>query len=520
MASMATEGQALTATSGPSSEVRPSSRAAGIALAAFGIGLIIQLLFYGVGLGVNLPLAVAVLLSAGWIARPGERARPPLTDAWLPLAALLLATFVALRGDVTVVALDAIGAIGLTGAALASFAGLRVVERPLADLAALGIEVAGSALARAAEVLMAALRWLPIGWFRESSGRATPVLRGLVIAIPLLVIFGVLFASADAVFGRLAGDLFRWNVDLGSLPGRGLLAALAAWVAAGLLAFVGSPRDAGVSADSVAAWQRRPRLGTTEALTVLVVLDLLSAIFVALQAAYLFGGRDTLEAGGLTYADYARRGFFELMTVAFAVGALILGMEAFVARRGRTYLAAAIGLVLLTLVILASAFLRLRLYQDAYGWTELRFYVLSAILWLALGSLGAVVALATGRTRWLLHGMLVVSIAFGLGFNAIGPVRYIAERNVERAIHPELVAAGGETGLDVSYLASLGDDAVAVLKVALPDLPPNVRQDAEAALASRADQLALDNGQRSWQAWNLSRERARSIDTSYSLLSR
>jgi hypothetical protein len=260
------------------------------------------------------------------------------------------------------------------------------------------------------------------------------------------------------------------------------------------------------------AWQRRARLGTAESVTVLVALDLLFAGFVALQATYLFGGGDTLAATGLTYAEYARRGFFELLAVALAIGALILALEGFVARRSRIYLAAAIGLVVLTLVVLASAYLRLRLYQDAYGWTELRFYVLAAIAWLAIGAVGAIYAILTDRTAWLLHGMLVLSVAFGLAFNLIGPVRFVAEQNVARALNPELVAPGGRGGLDVWYLASLGDDAIPVLAEAASRLPAAAdRQSVAIALEDRA--VYLSGTEHAWQAWNLSRERARSLLT-------
>jgi hypothetical protein len=248
--------------------------------------------------------------------------------------------------------------------------------------------------------------------------------------------------------------------------------------------------------------------------TVLVVLDLLFIGFVALQGAYLFGGRDTLEASGITYAEYARRGFFELLAVAFLVAGLILALEGFVRTRTRSYVLAAIGLVLLTIVVLASAFLRLRLYQDAYGWTELRFYVLAAIAWLAIGALIAVVTLARDQTRWLMHAMLVLSFAFGLAFNVIGPVRYIAEQNIDRAIHPELVAAGGETGLDVYYLAILGDDALSVLAEHRCALPGPLAQQASESLTMWKGWLGRDEAGKAWQAWNLSRELARDAPVS------
>jgi uncharacterized protein DUF4153 len=494
-------------------EPRGMTRAVPVVLGSLAFGLLAQLLFWDVGLGVNFPVAVAALLAAGWALRDPSRSRPRPADAWLPAVALTLAAFVALRGDTTLVVLDVLGVLGLTGAALASFGGPRVVERPLGGLLLLGGKVLAAALGGGAEPIDAARRVLPSGRLRDGIGRGAPILRGLLLAIPLLLLFAALFAAADAAFAKVAGDLFDWEVDLGSLPGRTIMALIMAWLAAGLLAFAVRGRQPAAEARLDAAWGRRPRLGTAEALTILIALDLLFAGFVALQATYLFGGGDTRADLGLTYADYARRGFFELLAVAFIVGALVLGLEGFVARRTRPYLALIIGLVALTLVVLASAFLRLRLYQDAYGWTELRFYVLAAIAWLALGAIGAVVAILTDRTRWLVHGLLALSVIFGLLFNLVGPVRFVAEQNVARALHPELVPAGGETGLDVWYLASLGDDAVAVLADALPRLPVADRPDAQGVLAQRRLMLEIDERGSAWQAWNLSRERARSLLT-------
>lgn len=483
----------------------------GISLVALAAGLLAQFLFVDAGFGINVLIATLALLLAGWVVRDRARPSPRLLDAWLAPGALILAAFVALRGDGTLVTLDVLGAIGLSGAALVSFGGLRVLERPftaIADLAgrlALSGIVGGTRPFAALGGLTSTLRG------HSRAGRFAPVLRGLLIAVPLVLVFVALFSSADAVFARITGDLFDWNLDLGSLPGRLALAAIVAWVAAGLLAFVATGEDRPPSTTTDAPASGRPHLGSAEAVTVLVVLDLLFIGFVVLQGAYLFGGRDTLDASGLTYAEYARRGFFELLAVAFLVAGLILVLEGFVRTRTRTYVLAAIGLVLLTIVVLASAFLRLRLYQDAYGWTELRFYVLAAIAWLAIGALIAAVTLARNQTRWLMHGMLVLSFVFGLAFNVIGPVRLIAEQNIQRAIHPELVAPGGETGLDVYYLAMLGDDALSVMAENLCALPGPLSKQAREAVTMWKGWLGRDAAGKVWQAWNLSRERARDM---------
>jgi hypothetical protein len=490
----------------------------GIGLAALAAGLLAQYLFVDAAFGINVPIATAALLAAGWLVRDQGMPAPRLTDAWLAPAALILATFVALRGDGTLVTLDVLGAIVLSGAALASFGGLRVLERPFAAIVGLAGRLALSGITAGARPLAVMASALPTMKGSARGGQVAPILRGLLIAAPLVVLFVFLFSSADVLFARITEDLLDWNVDLDSVPLRLALMALVAWVAAGLLAFVAKGEDQPARAASSATGLSRLRLGQAEAVTVLVVLDLLFIGFVALQAQYLFGGRDTLEASGITYAEYARRGFFELLAVAFVVGGLILALEAFVRARSRAYVAAAIGLVILTFGVLASAFLRLRLYQDAYGWTELRFYVLAAIIWLAIGAVTAVATLAANRTRWLIHGMLVLSVAFGLAFNVSGPVRLIAEQNVERAIHPELVARGGETGLDVYYLASLGDDALPVLNESICSLPSPFGVEAFHSVQIWTRSVVHDDAGRAWQAWNLSRERARELKVTESCL--
>jgi hypothetical protein len=488
-------------------------RAGAIGLAAVGIGLLVQLLFFDTGLGTNYPIAVAALLAAAWFVPQRPTRWPAIADAWLAGAAVALAAFVALRGDPTLIQLDVLGSVTLATLAIASFGGMAVVQRPFLRIVVLGLRVVVSAIGTGIAVLDGIRRQLPAARLRSGLEPASGVLRGLLLALPLLFLFIVLFSSADAVFGRLLQDLP--DLDLGQLPGRLTVAMLAAWLAAGLLAFV----SVGRGEDRITGSKAQKRwLGSTEAITVLVALDLLFAAFVAVQATYLFGGRDTLEAAGLTYSEYARRGFFELLAVAIVVGALVLGFEALVARRSRAYVIGIVVLICLTLMVLASAFLRLRLYQDAYGWTELRFYVLAAILWLAIGAAGAAACIVLDRTRWLPHGLLMLSVVFGLAFNVIGPVRFIAEQNVARLSDPNL-PADAHLRLDVAYLADLGDDAIAVVAERFPEgLPASSRETAQRVLADRAATLASDPAIDDWQAWNLSRERIRALLSQEGLL--
>ena len=485
---------------------RPLVRRAGLVLFVAGaIGLAGQLLFFEVAAGINLPIGLSLLALGGWLLRSAHR--PATIDAWLAPAGLVFAAFAAIRADPFIVACDILVALGLIGGALASFGGRSVVARPFGSLINLGLGTLGWVLGGAIPAAADASRELPPG--RTALRRASPALpvaRGLLIALPLLVVFIALFSAADAVFARRLDDLFGWELDVGDLGWRIVLAAVIAWFAAGAIAFSASVAPTEPPPATAAP---RLRIGSTELVTVLVILDALFAAFVVFQAAYLFGGFDTVQAAGLTYAEYARRGFFELVVVAILSGGVVVAADRLASARTRALITASIGLAILTGLVLVSSASRMRLYQEAYGWTELRFYVLGTIVVLGIGLVGLVATLLTDRVRWMGHVMLVAGLAIGLALTLIGPVRFITEQNVARVLDPSLVPPNGSSGLDVAYAASLGDDAIPDLVRVLPALDaPSAEMLAE-SLSFRLDELTAQDGLNAWQAWNAGREAAR-----------
>jgi hypothetical protein len=487
-------------------------RARRLLSAALGIGIAAEVLLHGSALGINLPILVAVVLAAGWLIRRRGRAPDPI-DAWLPVAALVVASFVAIRADPFLALLDCAGAVAFTGASLAAFSGLAVTRRSASVVLAIGAWVMVTAFAGATQAVIALRaagappvrlripRWLP------------PVARGLVLAVPLALIFAVLFASADPIFRRGFQDVLGLRIDLGDLPGRVLFVLAAAWLAAGLLSIAvsGVPpverSSLGAAAQPVAISTERS-LGTTEAVVVLIGVDVVFAAFVGLQIAYLFGGLDTLAAIGMTYSDYARRGYFELVAAAGIAGGLLVALEYTVRHRARPYIALGVGLVALTVAVLASAGLRLQLYQDAYGWTELRLYVGVSIAAMAVTLAALAIALLIDRTRWLGHVMAVTGLVALLALNVLAPGAFVAQRNVERVIDPSLVPPDGWLGLDVDYLRDLPDDAIPILVEALPRLPEPERGEVAALLAQRRTELATEPRYAGWPAANLGRYRA------------
>ena len=492
-------------------KTRPAIRSAGrVLLMGVGFGLLAQLLFFRAAPGINVLLATVALLGAAWRVRRLDRSRG-WQDVWLPVGAIAYAAFIAIRDDTVLVVTDLLVCITLTGATMASFGGAAVIPRPLLAIGHLAGRFIGWAALGSVWAVADVGPRSPRRQLLGPISRVLPVLRGLVVAIPIALIFVALFAAADAVFANLVAEILTIDVDLDELVGRTVLAVVLGGLATGGLAFTAAAIDVDDPPPIRHRW-----LGATEATTVLLTVGAVFVVFVTLQAAYLFGGLDTVRAAGITYAEYARRGFFELIAVAALAGGLLLAAETFITRRPAAYLGAALAFVALTGVVLVSAVLRLRLYQEAYGWTELRFYALAAIAWLGTGLALGVGALLANRSRWLPHALVVAALAVGLGVNLIGPVRFVAEQNVARLEDPRQVAPFGQAGLDTAYATLLSNDAVPALVRAVPLVPRLDRAVLQRSLDARLQTLTSEAEFLGWQSWNLSRatavEALRSLD--------
>lgn len=327
------------------------------------------------------------------------------------------------------------------------------------------------------------------------TGRGTSAVRVVTavgVSIGLLIVFGALFASADAVFADL---LSRVLPEIGPLAVfRALfLFPLAALALAGGAYLLAAPPDlSGLESPA------KRRLGRLEWMIPIILLDVLFAAFVLVQLTVLFGGATyVLTESGPTFAEYARSGFWQLMLVT-ALTLPVLGAAARWAPRDsrldRVLIRVLLGaLALLTLVIVASALYRMHVYQEAYGFTRLRLLVSVFELWLGLLFVLVLVAGIRLRATWLPRLAVGTAVLALLGLVALNPDRFIADRNIDRY---------QTTGrIDIAYLSGLSADAVP----ALNRLPNHLRN---CALANLAEDLANPDG---WRGWNLARSRARDL---------
>ncbi|RKT10856.1 uncharacterized protein DUF4173 [Streptomyces sp. 1114.5] len=419
-----------------------------VVLLALLTGLLTAWLLYD-GLGANLLICgTATAVGAGCAARAAGRRIRPWTVVWSVLALVLLAVPVRWEaGWPTLLAV--LGALGL--ASLALHGGRRW---PGVLLALPGLP----------EQLVPAVRWAWTGMAGRSlpgRGRIVPVLKALAVAVALLTVFGLLFASADAAMADLLGGLSP-DLDLGQLPARGLLFVLGTLTALGFARIAAGPRR----------WDRtvirpgRERRRLEWALP-LVALNLMFGVFVVLQAVVVLGGADAvLSNTGMSRSAYARQGFWQLSVITVLTLVVVA-----VAKRWAPRTTAAdhrvarilLGLLcVLALAVVASALGRMWFYVDASGLTRLRLWVLVVEVWLGVVFLLLITAGLTRRTGWLprvvvLSGMLTVAV-YGL----MGPDAIVAEQNVSRYEQALRTDPHG-AAIDLRNVRDLSADAVPAL---------------------------------------------------------
>jgi hypothetical protein len=476
-------------------------RAAATLALALLLGVTAQYLFYGQALGLNFPLVTGLFLAAAWTLRaPGKAIRR--IDLWIPASAFAFAAFVSVRADGTLMFFDIVATLALCGASVVVFGGVPVSTLALRRLIREALSLVGRSVVSAFEAT--ALTWPLVRRLSPRMAKASGPLGGVLLAAPFVVVFALLFSSADVVFARTLErviDTRRLLELLGETPGRLTVAGIVAWAAAGALWTMS--RAPGDNADGSAG----PALGADTATVALVLIDALFAAFVMLQLAYLFGGRDTLDAAGITYSAYARRGFFELIAVVVLVGGLLLGLGLVVRGRRRRYLVAAVVLLLLTGVVLVSAYYRLDLYQRAYGWSELRLYAFAAIAFLAIALAIFAWSVMRARMAYVAPPLVAAAVAVGLCLNVIGPSGHIARTNLARVIDPTGLPDDAQRSLDAWALWPLGDGAIPDI-VSRYDVLPDADRKRVFDLLHQYTRRDLTRAP-DWRAWNLDRERAR-----------
>ena len=469
----------------------------GVAAAALALGGLGDALLRPAPWGLNLTLWAAALIAAA----AGLQKWAETDDAqvgWIPVA-LAASALMAWRDSPTLKALDLTALPVILGLAVYRARGGSVRVAGLGRYLMGMLEAAVDATCGAAPLLFRDVRWREIpreGWTRHALAAG----RGVAIALPLLLLFGSLLVAADAAFDSLVSSTF--NLDVPRTLSHLMLALVFAWGAAGVLRGLVLPPapKAGVSdaAAAVPGWQ--PRMGIVEVVTIMGLLDVLFLAFVTVQLPHFFGSyQHLLQPGTATFSAYARRGFFELCAVAGLVLPLLLGLHWLLRAEGgrsqRVFRIAAGAMVGLVFVIIVSALHRMRLYQSAYGLTELRVYTSAFMLWLSAVFAWFCWTVLRDRRERFVFGAVTAAVEAVMLLHVANPDALIVRFNAGRQEAP--------VRFDAVYAASLSADAVPGLLRRLGAVPAEAR-------CPVAQRLLHDwsGADEDWRAWSLGRSRA------------
>jgi hypothetical protein len=225
-------------------------------------------------------------------------------------------------------------------------------------------------------------------------------------------------------------------------------------------------------------------------------------VFIGFQVTYLFGGETNIVNTGFTYAEYARRGFWELLWVAVMSLVVLLASEKYAgvqSKKDKRFMIPALLLIVEVIVVITSAFKRLSLYIDTYGMTELRFYVAGfIILLLVLFILLAVKFIKSKREEFFTFATLLSVVTFLIVINIVNPHAFIIKVNIEQF---------NQTGkLDADYVGRLSADAVSGKVELYKKLEGNDKEILRGLLQKQKERLQESSSD--WRSSNYSRNQA------------
>lgn len=332
------------------------------------------------------------------------------------------------------------------------------------------------------------------------------VLAALLAAIPVMFILFLLLSSSDPVFRDLFKPLYIWlsGLRIGEVMGRIILFIL-------LIPFVASTvwsyRDSFTVCTSPGALSgvKTPLIPAASAITVLSMVNLLYLLYAVVQFGYFFGAWSGILPDGITPAVYARNGFFELAFIS-CINVFLLLLSIRLTRRerkaGLIIRCLSTCLLVLSCLQLISAMLRMRLYTQAFGLTQLRYFVSAFMILLAV--FFVLLLLKEFIPSFpMFRSMVFAGAAALIILNYSVPDAQIARYNISHYISGELHS------LDTKYITGLSADAKIILlenEVSLTAKNAGMK-DAFLSIHSKKEMSDDDYRQGSWKMYNMSQEK-------------
>ncbi len=473
------------------------------------LGWLFDFLFWGQSIGVNFAIFMALCVLGGVLLLWRAGQPPSRRVLWLipPLLFFISVPFV--RDEPMTVFLSVLFALLLAALGVISYLGGRWFRYSLADFVAGFTGLFGSMLARPIAFRLQVRREEQESGTPHPRMNIWPYVRGIVIAIPVLGIFAGLLASADTVFSKELNDFIKLFFEVDMIPEyifRLIYILIFAYAIAGTFLHASSK-----SQDETLRGLEKPLvpqfLGFPETTIIMGSVIVLFTAFVIVQFRYFFGGQANLGALGLTDSEYARRGFGELAAVAFLSLLMILGLSTITSReklaQRRTFSILSAVLVMLVMVILVSAYQRLRLNEMAHGFFRLRTYSHVFYIWLALLLVAVAILEILHRERAFALAAIIAALGFAVSLTALNVDAFTAQQSVLRASRGYHFNIQDITALSADSVPPLVDAYLS------PALPQSLHEQIGVILFCRENAYgAPQEPVGDWRSFNLSRWQA------------
>ncbi len=463
--------------------------------AALGMGLVFDILFFGKMPGISFPIYTGLTLIALIVAGLRQRRDLPKQALYLIPPILFFSSMVYLRASEFLTFLNVVMTLYLLGLFVSLVLRPKLFNYGFGDYLVLMLKLPLRVLGKIGDVLRPLMSQLGIV---SKRGEMRHLTRGVLITLPVLLLFAALFSSADLVFRGFVDDLFNFQISSDVFWHLFWILSVTA-VFLGLFGLLAA--KPGDSEHELGTKPAAGRFGLVESSIMLGSLNVLFLIFIAIQVTYLFGGTANVVGGDFTYAEYARKGFFELVAVAGLSLLLIFVTERLLLRERETHdfkFKLLTGLLVAQVVIImASAFKRLNLYEQAYGFTSSRLYGYVFIVWLAI--LFAVLLykiFANRRESEFAFAVFVSLLLLVASFSFLNIDATVARKNIDR------YEATGK--LDVRYLETLSEDAIPQVTRLLDSEDTKLKNTIAASMYEKREFLR-DMEEEGWQSYNLSR---------------
>lgn len=272
------------------------------------------------------------------------------------------------------------------------------------------------------------------------------ILKSIIIVVPIVIVVLLLLSSADMIFGNIFKDFVNVfnNISIDTIIDRFVwIAILFIYGGAVLTYLLNDYRDVKIQAKPM------KKIDSYTIKLLLVSLNIIYLIFDFIQIRSLIFHNMSMD---IPYSTYARQGFFQLMGISiFNIIVLLLTKKTdenkFI--KGNSLL-----MVVLTFIIIVSSFLRMSMYEAAYGYTLLRLLVYVSLITEVIMLIPTIIYIIKDKFNIIRSYIIIITCCYTI--LSLFPVDYfIAKNNIDRFYKSEKI--------DVYYLMNNGYDNIPLL---------------------------------------------------------